>query len=143
MLHKQLFRKLWKVPVLPQKFTKSERNTAATNYVMGLSFITEGAIPFAASDPGHVIPSMMVGSGIAGALSMLFGCTLMAPHGGIFVFATVGRWYLYLLALAIGAVAGMGMLVLLKKDVVSKEQVKAEKEAEKAEKAARKAAKAG
>ena len=127
----------------PQKFTKSERNTAATNYVMGLSFITEGAIPFAASDPGHVIPSMMVGSGIAGALSMLFGCTLMAPHGGIFVFATVGRWYLYLLALAIGAVAGMGMLVLLKKDVVSKEQVKAEKEAEKAEKAARKAAKAG
>ncbi len=70
----------------PQKFTAQERSTAATNYVMGLSFITEGAIPFAASDPAHVIPAMMVGSGVAGALSALFKCTLMAPHGGIFVF---------------------------------------------------------
>ena len=121
--------------IFPQKFTAAERATAATNYVMGLSFITEGAIPFAAADPGRVIPSMMVGSGIAGALSALFGCTLMAPHGGIFVFATVGRWYLYLLALAVGAVAGCFMLGLLKKDVATKEEVKAEKAAAKAAKA--------
>lgn len=126
----------------PQKFTKQERSTAATNYVMGLSFITEGAIPFAASDPVHVIPAMMVGSGVAGALSALFKCTLMAPHGGIFVFATVGRWYFYLLALAAGALAGMAMLGLLKKDIVSKEEVEADKAAAKAEKAARKEAKA-
>ena len=123
----------------PQKFTKQERSTAATNYVMGLSFITEGAIPFAASDPAHVIPAMMVGSGVAGALSALFKCTLMAPHGGIFVFATVGRWYFYLLALAAGALAGMAMLGLLKKDVVSKEEIAAEKAAAKAEKKAKKA----
>ena len=115
----------------PQKFTKQERSTVATNYVMGLSFITEGAIPFAASDPAHVIPAMMVGSGVAGALSALFKCTLMAPHGGIFVFATVGRWYFYLLALAAGALAGMAMLGLLKKDVVSKEEIAAEKAAAK------------
>ena len=126
----------------PQKFTKQERSTVATNYVMGLSFITEGAIPFAASDPVHVIPAMMVGSGVAGALSALFKCTLMAPHGGIFVFATVGRWYFYLLALAAGALAGMAMLGLLKKDIVSKEEVDAEKAALKAEKAAAKAEKA-
>ena len=119
----------------PQKFTKQERSTAATNYVMGLSFITEGAIPFAASDPAHVIPAMMVGSGVAGALSALFKCTLMAPHGGIFVFATVGRWYFYLIALAAGALAGMAMLGLLKKDIVSKEEIEAEKAAAKAEKA--------
>lgn len=119
----------------PQKFTKQERSTAATNYVMGLSFITEGAIPFAAADPGHVIPAMMVGSGVAGALSALFKCTLMAPHGGVFVFATVGRWYFYLLALAAGALAGMAMLGLLKKDIVSKEEIEAEKAAAKAEKA--------
>ncbi|MBQ8926156.1 MAG: PTS sugar transporter subunit IIA [Clostridia bacterium] len=119
----------------PQKFTKQERSTAATNYVMGLSFITEGAIPFAASDPAHVIPAMMVGSGVAGALSALFKCTLMAPHGGIFVFATVGRWYFYLIALAAGALAGMAMLGLLKKDIVSKEEIEAEKAARKAEKA--------
>lgn len=119
----------------PQKFTAQERSTAATNYVMGLSFITEGAIPFAASDPAHVIPAMMVGSGVAGALSALFKCTLMAPHGGIFVFATVGRWYFYLVALAAGALAGMAMLGLLKKDIVSKEEIEAEKAARKAEKA--------
>lgn len=119
----------------PQKFTAQERSTAATNYVMGLSFITEGAIPFAASDPAHVIPAMMVGSGVAGALSALFKCTLMAPHGGIFVFATVGRWYFYLIALAAGALAGMAMLGLLKKDIVSKEEIEAEKAARKAEKA--------
>ena len=120
--------------LFPQKFTAAERATAPTNYVMGLSFITEGAIPFAAADPGRVIPSMMVGSGIAGALCALFGCTLMAPHGGIFVFATVGRWYLYLLALAVGAIAGMFMLALLKKDVMTKEEVAAEKAALKAKK---------
>ncbi len=126
----------------PQKFTKEERATTATNYVMGLSFITEGAIPFAASDPAHVIPAMMVGSGIAGTLSALFKCTLMAPHGGIFVFATVGRWYFYLLALAAGALAGMAMLGLLKKDIVSAEEIEAEKAEKKAEKEARKAKKA-
>ncbi len=125
----------------PQKFTKQERSTVATNYVMGLSFITEGAIPFAAADPAHVIPALMVGSGVAGALSALFKCTLMAPHGGIFVFATVGRWYFYLIALAAGALAGMAMLGLLKKDVVTKEEVEAEKAALKAEKAAVKKAK--
>ena len=125
----------------PQKFTKQERSTVATNYVMGLSFITEGAIPFAAADPAHVIPALMVGSGIAGALSALFKCTLMAPHGGIFVFATVGRWYFYLIALAAGALAGMAMLGLLKKDIVTKEEVEAEKAALKAEKAAAKKAK--
>lgn len=123
----------------PQKFTAQERSTAATNYVMGLSFITEGAIPFAASDPAHVIPAMMVGSGVAGALSALFKCTLMAPHGGIFVFATVGRWYFYLIALAAGALAGMAMLGLLKKDIVPKEEIEAEKAARKAEKKAKKA----
>lgn len=129
--------------LFPQKFTKEERQTAPTNYVMGLSFITEGAIPFAAADPGHVIPAMMVGSGVAGALSALFKCTLMAPHGGIFVFATVGRWYLYLLALAVGALVGCFMLALLKKDVTTKEAVKADKAADKAaSKAAKEAAKA-
>lgn len=99
------------------KFTAEERKSGPVNYIMGLSFITEGAIPYAASDPLRVIPSCMVGAGLAGGLSMLFNCTLMAPHGGIFVFAVVGNWPYYLLSLAAGSVAGMLMLGLLKKKV--------------------------
>ncbi len=98
-----------------QRWTAEERKNGVVNYIMGLSFITEGAIPYAASYPLTVIPSCVVGSAVAGALSALFGCTLMAPHGGIFVFAVVGHWYWYLLSLAIGAVVGMLMLALLKK----------------------------
>lgn len=98
------------------RWTDEERKNAPVNYVMGLSFITEGAIPYAAGHPLQVIPSCIVGSAVAGAFSALFGCKLMAPHGGIFVFATMqGTWYFYLLALAIGAVIGMFMLALLKK----------------------------
>ena len=99
------------------KFTAQERKSGPVNYIMGLSFITEGAIPYAASDPLHVIPSCMVGAGLAGGLSMLFKCTLMAPHGGIFVFAVVGNWPFYLLSLAIGSVAAMLMLGFWKKKV--------------------------
>ena len=120
----------------PWKFTKQERKTGPTLYVMGLSFVTEGAIPFAASDPGRVLPSVMVGSGVAGALSMLFHCTLRAPHGGIFVIATVGHWYFYLLALVIGAFAGMGMLCLTKKNQTTRAEIKKEKAEAKAAKAA-------
>jgi PTS system fructose-specific IIC component len=102
----------------PKKFTEAERASKVSNLVMGCSFITEGAIPFAASDPAHVIPCTLVGAGVAGGLSAFFGCTLMAPHGGIFVFATMqGTWYFYLLALAIGAVVSMLMLALLKRPI--------------------------
>ncbi|MBR5979208.1 MAG: PTS sugar transporter subunit IIA [Oscillospiraceae bacterium] len=100
-----------------KKYTEAERKTGPANIVMGLSFITEGAIPFAAADPLHVIPSLMVGSGIAGALSMAFKCTLMAPHGGIFVFPVVGNVAMYLVALVVGSVIGALMLGLLKKNV--------------------------
>ena len=100
----------------PKKWTKEERNNGFVNYVMGLCFISEGAIPYAASDPIRVIPSCIVGSGVAGALSMAFNCTLRAPHGGVFVFPTVGNWALYLLALLIGSVVGAVMLSLLKKN---------------------------
>ena len=99
-----------------RKFTAEERKNGPVNYIMGLSFITEGAIPYAAGDPARVIPSCIVGSAIAGALSGLFGCTLMAPHGGVFVFAVVGNWPMYILALAVGSVAGMLLLGLLKKN---------------------------
>ncbi|MCL2598682.1 MAG: fructose-specific PTS transporter subunit EIIC [Firmicutes bacterium] len=97
------------------RWTPNERKGGPVNYIMGLSFITEGAIPYAANDPARVIPSLVVGSGVAGGLSMLFKASLQAPHGGIFVFAVVGNWYWYLLALAAGSVAGMFMLMLLKK----------------------------
>jgi PTS system fructose-specific IIC component len=97
------------------KFTETERKNGPVNYVMGLCFITEGAIPYAAADPIRVIPSCIIGSATAGALSMLFKCTLMAPHGGIFVFPVVGNWAMYLLALAIGSVVGCLLLGLLKK----------------------------
>jgi len=100
-----------------KKFTDNERKTAPANFIMGLCFITEGAIPFAASDPLRVIPACAAGSAVAGALSMLFGCTLMAPHGGIFVFPVVGNWAMYLVALAIGSVVGCLVLGALKKNV--------------------------
>ena len=103
--------------VFKNKFTAEERKAGPTNFVMGLSFITEGAIPFAASDPLHVLPSCVVGSAVAGALSMAFNCTLMAPHGGIFVFPTVGNPFMYLVALAIGSVVSAVLLGVLKKNV--------------------------
>ena len=99
------------------KFTEEERKSGPVNYIMGLSFITEGAIPYAASDPLRVIPACMIGSGIAGAMSMFFKCTLMAPHGGIFVFAVVGNWPMYLLSLAVGSVVAMVLLGLFKKNI--------------------------
>ena len=99
------------------KFTKTERESAPTNFIMGLAFITEGAIPFAASDPLHVIPACVIGSGLAGALSMAFNCTLMAPHGGVFVFPVVGNPLMYLAALAAGTVVGALMLGVLKKKI--------------------------
>ena len=99
------------------KFTKSEREAGPTNFVMGLAFITEGAIPYAAADPLHVLPSCIVGSAVAGALSMAFGCTLMAPHGGIFVFPVVGNAIMYLVALVVGTVISAVLLGVLKKKV--------------------------
>ena len=97
------------------KFTKDERKSAPVNFIMGLAFITEGAIPYAAADPLHVLPSCIIGAAAAGALSMAFGCTLMAPHGGIFVFPVVGNAVMYLAALVIGTVVGAVLLGLLKK----------------------------
>lgn len=102
-----------------KKWTEQERKNGPVNYIMGLSFITEGAIPYAASHPLIVIPSCIVGSAVAGALSTLFKCTLMAPHGGIFVFAVVGNWAMYLLSLAVGSIVGMLMLAILKRNIKS------------------------
>ena len=99
------------------KFTAEERKAGPTNFIMGLSFITEGAIPFAASDPLHVLPACVVGSAVAGGLSMAFGCTLMAPHGGIFVVPTIGNPLMYLVALVIGSFIACGLLGLFKKKV--------------------------
>lgn len=99
------------------RFTKAERQSGISNYVMGLAFITEGAIPFAASDPFHVIPATAIGAAAAGALSMMFNCTLMAPHGGIFVFPVVGNWPMYLVSLLAGSVVTMLLLALLKKPI--------------------------
>ena len=100
------------------KFTKEERESGPVNFIMGLAFITEGAIPYAASDPIHVLPSCIAGSALAGALSVAFGCTLMAPHGGIFVFPVVGNAVLYLASLVAGTVVGAVLLGVLKKKVV-------------------------
>ena len=97
------------------KFTKEERDAGPTNFIMGLAFITEGAIPFAASDPLRVLPSCIIGSAVAGAISMAFDCTLMAPHGGIFVFPVVGNAVMYLVALVVGTVISAVLLGLLKK----------------------------
>ena len=97
------------------KFTKEERDAGPTNFIMGLAFITEGAIPFAASDPLHVLPSCIIGSALAGALSMAFHCTLMAPHGGIFVFPVVGNAIYYVIALVAGTIISTICLGLFKK----------------------------
>ena len=104
------------------RWTADERKPALVNIVMGLSFITEGAIPYAASYPLKVIPATAIGAAVAGGLSWLFGCTLMAPHGGIFVVPTIGKWALYLLALLIGSVVGMLLLALFKKPLPKEEQ---------------------
>lgn len=100
------------------KFTKEEREAGPTNFIMGLAFITEGAIPFAASDPLHVLPSCIAGSAVAGAVSMMFDCTLMAPHGGIFVFPVVGNAVAYVAALVAGTVISALLLGILKKKAV-------------------------
>lgn len=100
------------------KFTKEERQSGPTNFIMGLAFITEGAIPFAASDPFHVLPACILGSGVAGGLSMLFNCTLMAPHGGIFVFPVVGNALMYVVALVAGTLISAILLGALKKNVM-------------------------
>ena len=97
------------------RWTAEERKNGPVNYIMGLSFITEGAIPYAAGHPLQVIPSCIIGSATAGALAALFKCTLMAPHGGIFVLATIGNALYYFLSLAIGAVVGMLLLALFMK----------------------------
>ena len=107
--------------IFRKKFTSEEKKAGPVNYVMGLCFITEGAIPFAAADPLRVIPSCIVGSAIAGGLSMAFECTLRAPHGGVFVFPTVGNVGFYILALVVGSVVSAVMIGLLKKDVQSKQ----------------------
>ncbi len=100
-----------------KKFTKEERESGPVNFIMGLAFITEGAIPFAASDPIHVLPSCIIGAAVSGALSMAFGCTLMAPHGGIFVFPVVEHALMYLVSLVIGTIVGAVLLGILKKRV--------------------------
>ena len=97
------------------KFTKEERDAGPTNFIMGLAFITEGAIPYAAADPLHVIPACIIGSGAAGAVSMFFKCTLMAPHGGIFVFPVVGNAIYYVIALVAGTIISTICLGLFKK----------------------------
>ena len=102
--------------IFPKKWTTEERNNGFVNYIMGLCFISEGAIPYAAADPLRVIPSCIVGSALAGALSMAFGCTLMAPHGGVFVFPTIGQPLLYVVALIAGSVVGALILTVLKKN---------------------------
>ena len=103
--------------IFKNKFTEAQRKSAPANIIMGLSFITEGAIPFAAQDPARVLPSCIIGSGVAGALSMLFNCTLMAPHGGIFVVPVIGNPLMYLLALAVGTAVSTILLGVLKKNI--------------------------
>ena len=97
------------------KFTPKERQSTITNFIMGLSFITEGAIPFAASDPVHVIPPCAIGAAVAGALSMLFNCTLPAPHGGIFVFGVITNWPMYIAALVAGVIVAAILLGIFRK----------------------------
>ena len=99
----------------PKKFTKEERGSKVSNFVMGASFISEGAIPFAAADPLHVIPCTLIGAGVAGFLSALFKCTLMAPHGGIFVVPVMGNAVQYVSALVVGTVVSAVLLGVLKK----------------------------
>ncbi|MDY6351430.1 MAG: fructose-specific PTS transporter subunit EIIC [Lachnospiraceae bacterium] len=108
--------------LFPGKFTKTEKEGFVSNIVMGASFITEAAIPFAASDPAHVIPATFCGSAVAGLLSALFGCTLMAPHGGVFVIATIGRWPLFLFAWLIGSFVTAILLGVLRKEVAAEDR---------------------
>ncbi len=111
----------------PKKIPKKDKQAAYVNYIMGLSFISEGAIPFASADPLRTIPAFVVGSAVSGALSMLFNCTLMAPHGGIFVIATIGHPVKYLLAIVIGAMVSAAIMAMLKKNLPeydNKKQVK-------------------
>lgn len=107
----------------PKKLPQKERQAGILNYVMGLSFISEGAIPFASADPIRVLPACIIGSAISGALSMAFNCTLMAPHGGIFVLPLIGNWAWYTVALAVGSVIAMGIMAILKKNVWKNERV--------------------
>ena len=102
---------------LPKKLPKKERQAGLLNYVMGLSFISEGAIPFASLDPIRVLPACVIGSAVSGALSMAFNCTLMAPHGGIFVLPLIGNWFWYVVALVVGSFVAMGIMATLKKNV--------------------------
>lgn len=104
------------------KFTESEKKAGPTNFIMGLAFISEGAIPFAAADPLRVLPSLIIGSAVGGALSMMFDCTLMAPHGGIFVFPVVGNPLFYLLSLIIGTIVGAVLLGVLKKTAITQNE---------------------
>ena len=104
------------------RFTKKERESGLVNYLLGLSFISEGAIPFAASDPVRVLPSCIAGSAVAGGLSMFFGCTLRAPHGGIFVLPTIGHPLQYALSILIGSVVGCLILAVLKKPLPEEEE---------------------
>ncbi|MBQ4237899.1 MAG: PTS fructose transporter subunit IIC, partial [Ruminococcus sp.] len=106
--------------IFRSRWTDEERKNGPVNFIMGLSFITEGAIPYAAGHPLQVIPSCIVGSAVAGALSALLGCTQMAPHGGIFVLPTIGNPLMYFLALVIGSVIGMLLLAILKKPINKK-----------------------
>ena len=99
------------------RFTKEQQDAGKVNYIMGLSFITEGAIPFAAADPLKVIPSCAIGSAVAGALTMIFDCTLRAPHGGIFVLPIIGNWPMYLVSIIVGAIVGAIILGFLKRPV--------------------------
>ena len=103
--------------IFPKKFTENERKSGPTNIIMGLSFITEGAIPFAAADPIRVIPACIIGSGLAGGLSMFFECTLRAPHGGIFVVPTIGNPLMYLVSIIIGAIVSGIILGSIKRRI--------------------------
>ena len=108
----------------PKKINKKDKQAAYVNYIMGLSFISEGAIPFASADPLKTIPAFVAGSAVTGALSMLFNCTLRAPHGGIFVIATVGHPLLYLLAILAGSLVAMAIMSVLKNDLPEYEKKK-------------------
>lgn len=101
----------------PKKLPQKERQAGLLNYVMGLSFISEGAIPFASADPIRVLPACVIGSAVSGALSMAFNCSLMAPHGGIFVLPLIGNWFWYVVALVVGSFVAMGIMAALKKNV--------------------------
>ena len=101
----------------PKKIARKDKQAAFVNYIMGLSFISEGAIPFASADPLRTIPAFVAGSAVTGALSMAFSCTLRAPHGGIFVIATIGHPLLYLLAIAIGSLVSMAVMAMLKNNL--------------------------